>query len=49
MDAMAAERDDLAQYINLIGYIPKYGPPARPIRSVTYKPQPYHAPAPLYR
>ena len=49
MDAMAAERDDLAQYINLFGYIPKYGPPARPIRSVTYKPQPYHAPAPLYR
>lgn len=49
MDAMAAERDDLAQYINLFGYIPKFGPPARPIRSVTYKPQPYHAPAPLYR
>lgn len=48
MDAMAAEKDDLAQYINLFGYIPKYGPPARPIRSVTYKPQPYHPAAPLY-
>lgn len=49
MDAMCAERDDLLYYINLFGYIPKYGPPRRPIRSVTYLPQPYHAPAPLYQ
>ena len=48
MDAMAAERDDLAKYINLFGYIPKYGPPARRIRSVTYLPQPYDPAAPLY-
>lgn len=48
MDAMAAEKDDLRSYINLFGYIPKYGPPARPIRSVTYKPQPYHPAVPLY-
>lgn len=48
MDAMAAERDDLARYINLFGYIPKYGPPARRIRSVTYLPQPYDPAAPLY-
>ena len=49
MDAMAAEKDDLRAYINLFGYIPKYGPPARPIRSVTYRPQPYHPAAPLYQ
>ena len=49
MDAMAAERDDLMNYVNLFGYIPKYGPPRRPIRSVTYRPQPYHNPTPLYQ
>ena len=48
MDAMAAERDDLMNYVNLFGYIPKYGPPRRPIRSVTYRPQPYNNPTPLY-
>lgn len=48
MDAMAAERDDLMNYVNLFGYIPKYGPPRRPIRSVTYRPQPYHSLGPLY-
>lgn len=49
MDAMAAEQDDLTEYINLFGYIPKFGPPPRRIRSVTYLPQPYNPPAPLYR
>lgn len=48
MDAMTAERDDLMNYINLFGYIPKFGPPSRPIRSVTYRPQPYHSQRPLY-
>ena len=48
MDAMAAERDDLLRYVNLFGYIPKYGPPRRTIRSVTYLPQPYGAKEPLY-
>lgn len=48
MDAMAAERDDLLRYLNLFGYIPKFGPPPRRIRSVTYLPQPYHAAKPLY-
>ncbi len=48
MDAMAAERDDLDKYINLFGYIPKYGPPRRTIRSVTYRPQPYDPAGPLY-
>ena len=49
MDAMSAERDDLPDYINLFGYIPKYGPPRRPISSVTYLPQPYDSPIPLYQ
>lgn len=49
MDAMSAERDDLPDYINLFGYIPKYGPPRWPIRSVTYLPQPYDSPIPLYQ
>lgn len=49
MDAMSAERDDLPDYINLFGYIPKYGPPRRPIRSVTYLPQPYDSLIPLYQ
>lgn len=49
MDAMSAERDDLPDYINLFGYISKYGPPRRPIRSVTYLPQPYDSPIPLYQ
>ena len=49
MAAMAAERDDLTNYVNLFGYIPKFGPPRRPIRSVTYLPQPYHSPTPLYQ
>ena len=49
MAAMAEERDDLLNYVNLFGYIPKFGAPRPQIRSVTYRPQPYHASEPLYR
>ena len=42
MEAMAQEKDDLANYINLFGYNPKYGIDGKPIGSVTYKPQAYH-------
>ncbi|MBE6959347.1 MAG: 3'-5' exonuclease [Ruminococcaceae bacterium] len=49
MEAMAEERDDLMQYINLFGYHPTYGLEGKPIGSVTYKPQPYDSPIPLYR
>lgn len=49
MAAMGAERNDLLNYVNLFGYIPKFGPPRRPIRSVTYRPQPYDRRAPLYQ
>lgn len=48
MDAMAAERDDLMCYLNIFGYIPKYGPPKPKIRSVTYLPQRYDPDAPVY-
>ena len=48
MQAMEDERNDLHRYINLFGYNPKYGISGKPIGSVTYKPQPYDPPAPLY-
>lgn len=48
MKAMEAERDDLAQYINLFGYNPKYGVEGKPIGSVTYRPQPFDPAQPLY-
>ena len=48
MEAMEQERDDLIQYVNLFGYNPKFGLDGKPISSITYKPQPYDPPAPLY-
>ena len=48
MGEMEAERDDLMCYVNLFGYHPTYGVDGRPIGSVTYKPQPYDCPTPLY-
>ena len=48
MEAMEAERSDLERYINLFGYNPKYGLEGKPIGSVTYKPQRYDPPCPLY-
>ena len=48
MEAMGREKDDLARYLNLFGYNPKYGISGKPIGSVTYKPQPYNPTAPLY-
>ena len=41
LDAMAAERDDLTEYVDLFGTHPRYGLSGRPIASVTYRPQPY--------
>ena len=46
--AMAAERDDLEQYVDLFGYSPKYGVSGRRIGSVTYRPQSYQRVRPLY-
>jgi len=48
MVEMEKERDNLHNYINLFGYNPKYGVEGKPIGSVTYKPQSYNPPHPLY-
>ena len=48
MKAMENEKADLECYVNLFGYNPKYGVDGKPIGSVTYKPQRYDPPAPLY-
>jgi len=48
LEAMAEEKDDLAQYINLFGAHPKYGVSGRRIASVTYRTQPYDRRMPLY-
>lgn len=48
MEEMEKENDDLINYVNLFGYNPKYGVEGKPIGSVTYQPQRYDPPAPLY-
>ena len=48
MEEMEKEKADLECYVNLFGYNPKFGIDGKPIGSVTYKPQPYNATAPLY-
>ena len=49
MEEMEKEKQDLDRYINLFGYIPKYGVEGKPIGSVTYKPQRFDPPEPLYK
>ena len=48
MREMEKEKADFEHYINLFGYNPKYGISGKPIGSVTYKPQKFDPPAPLY-
>ena len=48
MEQMEEEKDDLIRYVNLFGYNPKYGISGKPISSITYKPQKYDPPQPLY-
>ena len=48
MKEMELEKADLENYVNLFGYNPKYGVEGKPIGSVTYKPQKFDPPAPLY-
>ena len=48
MEEMEKEKDDLMSYVNLFGFNPKYGVDGKPIGSVTYKPQRYDPPKPLY-
>ena len=49
MKEMEKERPDLENYVNLFGYNPKFGVDGKRIGSITYKPQPYECPIPLYR
>ena len=48
MEAMEEEKDDIMRYVNLFGYNPKYGISGKPIGSITYKPQRFDPPCPLY-
>ena len=48
MEAMEQEKDDILRYVNLFGFNPKYGVSGKPIGSVTYKPQRFDPPMPLY-
>ena len=42
LKAMDDERDDLAAYVNLFGYNPKYGVSGRRIVGVRYEPQSFN-------
>ena len=48
MKAMEEEKADLEHYVNLFGFNPKYGVEGKPIGTVTYKPQRFDPPTPLY-
>ena len=48
MNEMEKEKNDFLRYVNLFGYNPKYGVEGKPIGSVTYKPQKFDPPRPLY-
>ena len=48
LESMAAERDDLLEYIDLFGTHPKFGMSGKKIASVTYRTQPYRRVRPLY-
>ena len=45
---MAAELDDFSNYVNLFGYLARYGLGSKPIGSVTYKPQGFEPGQKLY-
>ena len=38
----------ILRYVNLFGFNPKYGVSGKPIGSITYKPQRFDPPMPLY-
>ena len=48
MEEMAKEKDDLLNYVNLFGYLARFGLDGKPIGSVTYKPQGLEPGQPLY-
>lgn len=41
-EAMSRERDDLARYVNIFGYNPKYGTTGERLDKIAYLSQPYH-------
>lgn len=49
LEAMAEERDDLINYVNLFGYPARFGCPKKTIRSVCYLPQRSGTGTPLYK
>ena len=48
MVEMEKEKDDLLNYVNLFGYIAKFGIDGKPIGSITYKPQQFEPGNPVY-
>ena len=48
MKCMEQEKDDLDKYVNLFGYIAKFGIDGKPIGSVTYQPQTLEPGTPVY-
>ncbi len=49
LDEMVCERDDIPLYINLFGFNPKYSfTPVEELPKLTYCPQPFTSPLPLY-
>lgn len=48
LGAMETEQDDIARYINLFGFNPRYGEPRPRIASITYRPQSFDRSRPLY-
>ena len=48
MEEMAKEKGDLLNYVNLFGYLARFGLDGKPIGSVTYKPQSLEPGKPLY-
>lgn len=48
MKAMEREKDDLIRYVNIFGYLAKYGCKGKTIRSVRYLPQGFSPEIPIY-
>ena len=48
MKCMEQEKADLEKYINIFGYISKFGVDGKPIGTVTYKPQEFEPGTPVY-
>ena len=48
LEKMDEEREDLERYVNLFGYIAKFGVSGKPIGSITYRPQAFEAGRPIY-